>query len=337
VAAYAGVSVATVSRVMNDKDDVSDLARERVRAAVRELGYRPDAAARALVSQRTRRIAVVIGESCGRRDLTMLFFGRVLTAISRRLADARYDTLLLTPPDSQRPASPLDPRHGRRFDGAIVVGLDEGDAAIRELAAAGVPLVGIDVRLDGPRCGCVASDHAEGIRLAVRHLYALGHRRIAHIAGAETTLAGPERLRAFRAEAQTLGLELPDEYLRRGDFSSGSGYREACALLASDAPPTAIVAASDLMALAALQAGWDFGLEPGRDVAVTGFDDLEPAALAHPPLTTIRQDRDALGTLAATQAIELVERPDGAARTTLVPVELVVRASTAAARATPVS
>src|SRR5205085_3125281 len=93
--------------------------------------------------------------------------------------------------------------------------------------------------------------------------------------------------------------------------------------------PTAIVAASDLMALAALQAIRDAGLQPGRDVAVVGFDDLEAAALAHPPLTTIRQDRQELGTLAATRAIELVENPDAIPRSAVVPVELVVRASSA--------
>ena len=121
-----------------------------------------------------------------------------------------------------------------------------------------------------------------------------------------------------------------DEYVRDGDFSSASGYRETCALLALAEPPTAIVAASDLMALAALQAIRDAGLEPGRDVAVVGFDDLEAAALAHPPLTTIRQDRRELGMLAATRAMELVEGPAAPVRRTVLPVELVVRASSSA-------
>ena len=115
--------------------------------------------------------------------------------------------------------------------------------------------------------------------------------------------------------------------MRRGDFTSASGYRETCALLALDQRPTAILAASDLMALAALQAIRDAGLQPGTDIAVAGFDDLEAAALAHPPLTTIRQDRKELGTLAAARAIELIEDPDAAPPETIVPVELVVRAS----------
>jgi DNA-binding LacI/PurR family transcriptional regulator len=114
-------------------------------------------------------------------------------------------------------------------------------------------------------------------------------------------------LHAFRREVTVLGLDRSDELLRQGDFSSASGYSETCALLALTERPTAIVAASDLMALAAMQAIRDAGLQPGPDVAVVGFDDLEAAALAHPPLTTIRQDRQELGTLAATRAIELIE------------------------------
>ncbi len=169
------------------------------------------------------------------------------------------------------------------------------------------------MRCNSPRAGYVGSDHFEGIRLAVRHLYALGHRRIAHIAGAENTVAGSDRLESFRREADVFGLELPAGYIAPGDFSSGSGYREACALLALPSPPTAIVVASDLMALAAVRAAWEFGLEPGRDVAVVGFDDLEAAALSHPPLTTIRQDRDALGELAADHVIELAEDPQAVA------------------------
>jgi LacI family transcriptional regulator len=198
---------------------------------------------------------------------------------------------------------------------------------VKELSSRALPLVGVDVRVDGGHTAFVGSDHADGVRLALAHLYALGHRRIAHVAGAVNTLAGALRVEAFRREGEQLGVVLENEYVRQGDFSSASGYRETCALLALRDPPTAIVAASDLMALAALQAIRDAGSQPGRDVAVVGFDDLEAAALAHPPLTTIRQDRQELGTVAAERAIELIERSDTSLRDTILPVELVVRAS----------
>jgi LacI family transcriptional regulator len=317
VAERAGVSIATASRALNDRGDVSPETRARVRAAATSLAYSVDRSARALVTQQTRLVATVVGDNAGHRDLSLIFFGKVLAALSHGLAQAGYEAVLLQPLD-------VDPHE--RFDAAVLIGVDADDPLVAGLAAREVPLVGVDVTCAGARTAYVGSDHAEGVRLALAHLYALGHRRIAHVAGATNTVAGAERLAAFRAETERLGL--PDEYVRQGDFSSASGYREACALLALPERPTAIVAASDLMALAALQAIREVGLGPGRDIAVVGFDDLEAAALAYPPLTTIRQDRRELGTLAATRAIELIENPEAAAQTTVLPVELVVRAST---------
>ena len=322
VAHRAGVSIATVSRALNAKDDVSAETRERVQEAARALGYSVDPAARALGSQRTGLVAVVVGDNAGHRDLSLIFFGKVLAAISRRLGQAGYEPLLLSTDDSRGALA-----FGHRFDAAIFIGVDDDDALLAEVAGRHLPVVGVDVRCELPNTAFVGSDHAGGVQLALAHLHALGHRRIAHIAGATNTSAGAERLDAFRSEIDRLCLDPRDQYLRPGDFSSASGYRETSALLALPEPPTAILAASDLMALAALQAIWETGRRPGPDVAVVGFDDLEAAALAHPPLTTIRQDRQELGTLAATRAIEFVEKPDAPPRTTVLPVELVVRAS----------
>jgi LacI family transcriptional regulator len=315
VAQKAGVSIATVSRVLNEKDDVRSTTRDRVHDAATELGYSVDSVGRALASQRTRLVGVVVGDNAGHRDLSLMFFGKVLAAISRRLGQHGYEPLLLQDADAGG---------AHRFDAAIVIGIDEDDPVVLDLTERGIPLVGVDVR-----CGdaFVGSDHAGGVGLALAHLRAIGHRRIAHLAGAQNTLAGAERLAAFREACA----DQPDEHVRLGDFSSASGYRETCALLALDRPPTAIVAASDLMALAALHAIWESGRQPGRDVAVVGFDDLEAAALAHPPLTTVRQDRHELGATAAECAIDLLERPDRAVRRIVLPVELVVRGSSSPA------
>ncbi len=322
VAERAGVSIATVSRALNDKGDVSGETRERVREVARSVGYSPDPAARSLASQKTRLVAVVVGDNAGHRDLSLIFFGKVLAAISRRLSQSGYDPLLLQPSD-------VGPEH--RFDAAVLIGVDSDDPLVTELSSREVPLVGVDVRFASDRAAYVGSDHAEGVRLALAHLHALGHRRIAHLAGATNTVAGAARLQAFVEETAALGLELAGELVRRGDFTSASGYRETCALLALDERPTAILAASDLMALAALQAIRDAGLQPGHEIAVVGFDDLEAAALAYPPLTTIRQDRKELGTLAAARAIELIEDAETSTQETILPVELVVRASSAPA------
>jgi len=320
VAEQAGVSIATVSRVLNDRADVSVETRERVREVARAVGYAADPAARGLVTQRTQLVAVVVGDNAGHRDLSLLFFGHVLAAISRRLARADYETLLL---------QPLELGLHHRFDAAILIGIDGSDPLITDLWMRSAPYVGVDVRVGGRRNAFVGSDHAAGVRMALGHLYELGHRRIAHVAGARNTVAGADRIAAFRRETRLLGLDVPDEYIREADFSSAGGYDAAAALLALDERPTAILAASDLMALAALQAIRDAELEPGRDVAVVGFDDIEAASLAYPPLTTIRQDREKLGTLAAERALELIEHADLRPSDTILPVELVVRASSA--------
>ena len=321
VADQAGVSIATVSRVLNDRADVSVETRERVREVARSVGYTADPAARGLVTQRTQLVAVVVGDNAGHRDLSLLFFGKVMAAVSRRLAVAGYDSLLVQPADLGR-------QH--RFDAAILIGVDANDPLVTDLWTRSVAHVGVDVHVGGRRSAFVGSDHAAGMRLALSHLHELGHKRVAHVAGARNTVAGADRIRAFENETSRLGLEQRGDYLREADFSSAGGYREAAALLALDERPTAIVAASDLMALAALQAIRDAGLEPGRDVAVVGFDDIEAAELAHPPLTTIRQDREKLGTLAAERATELIEHGDLRPPDTILPVELVVRGSTAA-------
>ena len=314
VAREAGVSIATVSRVINAKGDVSDTTRARVERAAAALGYSADPVARALVSQRTGLVGIVVGEFAG-RDLSLIFFGKVLSAIARRLAQAGYEPVL------------VQGGVEHRYDAAMLIGTGGGDPIVRELVAQHIPLVGIDVPCGGPHGAFVGSDHAGGVQLALAHLHALGHRRIGHIAGAEDTVPGTTRLDAFRREAVRLGLDVPEEYVRHGDFSSASGYREAVALLALPEPPTAIVAGSDLMALAALQAIWESGRRPGRDVAVVGFDDIEAAALSHPPLTTIRQAREEIGIVAAELAIDLLERPDTGGRAVILPVELAVRAS----------
>jgi len=324
VAEQAGVSIATVSRVLNDRADVSVETRERVREVARSVGYTADPSARALVTQRTQLVAVVVGDNAGHRDLSLLFFGHVLSAISRRLARAGYDALLLQPAE-------LGLHH--RFDAAILIGVDGNDPLITDLWVRSLPYVGVDVRVGGRRNAFVGSDHAAGVRLALAHLYELGHRRIAHVAGARNTVAGADRIAAFRREARVLGLDLPDEYVREADFSSAGGYDATCALLALAERPTAILAASDLMALAALAAIRDAGLQPGGDVAVVGFDDIEAASLAHPPLTTIRQNREKLGTIAAERALELIEHADLRPSDTILPVELVVRASSNPGRA----
>ena len=327
VAERAGVSIATVSRVMNARPDVGEETRERVLRAARELGYVASGPARALATSRSQLVGVVMPSSGSphRPEVALTFFGEVVDAVSRHLYEHGYDAVLLH-------GSAAGHRYADRavrdsIDALLLMGsIDEGDFAD---VSPELPCVGIDVECGGPNRASVIFDDGDGIRLCTRHLYALGHRRVAYLGGPLQFRPAAARLAAFRSEAAELGLDVPDGFVRECDWSAEGGYREACALFVGDERPSAIVAASDLMALAAMQAIRDFGLDPGHDVAVTGFDDLPYASLASPPLTTVRQDRERLGAAAVTTLVELMDRPGEPGPTVLLPVSLVVRASTA--------
>jgi LacI family transcriptional regulator len=163
----------------------------------------------------------------------------------------------------------------------------------------------------------------------VQHFHALGHRRIATITGLLETQPGAERLRGYRRALQSAGLAYRDEYVGYGDFYAESGRRAMAALLALDEPPTAVFAASDMMALGAIRAAGDAGLSVPVDVSVIGYDDMQLAGHMNPPLTTIRQDKAGLGAAAGTALVRLIDGDrDAVTQSTVLPVELVRRGST---------
>ena len=173
------------------------------------------------------------------------------------------------------------------------------------------------------------SDNVDGAARAVRHLHSLGHRRIATITGLLDTRPGADRLRGYRQALQALGLAYRDEYVAYGDFYVESGRRAMADLLSLDEPPTAIFAASDMMAIGAIRAAGEAGLNVPADLSVVGFDDIQLAAHINPPLTTVRQDKLGLGVAAGTALVRLIDgEPDDVTQSTVLPVELVGRGST---------
>jgi LacI family transcriptional regulator len=178
------------------------------------------------------------------------------------------------------------------------------------------------------------SDNEGGAAVAVGHLHELGHRRIATITGLLDKRPGADRLRGYRHELQARGLTVRDEYVAYGDFYIDSGYRGAAELLALPEPPTAIVTASDMTALGAIRAATERGLRVPEDVSVTGFDDIQLAAYLHPSLTTIRQAKVGLGTEAARSLLRHVDGEADVPTVVTLPIELIVRGSTASPPAT---
>jgi LacI family transcriptional regulator len=321
VARSSGVSTATVSRVLNGSTRVSEDTRRRVLEHAQALDYVPSAAARALVRRRSQLIGVVLDTGGGHPDLQHPFFQEVLVGLKEVLGALDYDLLLFTSAEHAYAQRAL--RH--RVDGVVLMSADTSDPETARMLAT-LPAVAVDTDVSGPRVAFVTSDNMRGASLAVRHLHELGHRRIATITGPRSHAASRERLRGFRAELRERRTPARREYVVAGDFYTESGSAAMHRLLRLREPPTAVFAASDLMAVGAIQAIRDAGLRVPHDVAVVGFDDAQAARLVEPPLTTVRQDKRGLGRAAAEKLVALVE--DGGDTTPVVlPVDLVVRRS----------
>jgi LacI family transcriptional regulator, galactose operon repressor len=333
LARLSGVSIGTVSRALNGYADVRPETRERIMRLARELDYTPSASARSLVTQRSHVVGVFLDTGEGHPDVQHPFFHEVLGGLKDRIGAGGFDLLLFA---SERPGNGYGPhsylkraRH-HSVEGVVMMGVDPEEPEVRRLARAELPCVGVDVELDGPATECVMSDNVDGAIQAVRHLHALGHRRIATITGMIEKRPGIDRLRGYRAALQELGLAYRDEYVAYGDFYFESGRAATARLLTLPEPPTAIFAGADLTALGAIRAATEAGLRIPEDLSVVGFDDIQIAPHLNPPLTTVRQDKSGLGRAAADALIALIE--GAAERNPLVtlPVELVARGSSAA-------
>lgn len=331
LAEQLGVSVATVSRVLNNYPDVAAETREKVLAAIREQDFTPDRAARSLVTGRSHVIGIVLATGAGHPDLQHPFFQEVLVGLKSAVGALGYDLLLFSTVQSGNDFGRhryLSRARHHRVDGLVLMGVDRDDPEIQELVGSEIPCMAVDLDLQGGRTGNVMSDNVDGAAVAVRHLHEIGHRRIALIGGPTSTRPGVDRLLGYRREVQRLGLPYRPEYVREGDFYPESGYQAMAALLDLAEPPTAVFAAADLMAAGAIQAIAERGLSVPKDVAVVGFDDIQIAPLLQPSLTTIRQDKQGLGAAAGEAIARLIEEPELEPPIISVPVELVIREST---------
>lgn len=308
VAARAGVSGQTVSRVVNASPRVEPETRRRVEAAMAELGYRPHHAARALRTGRTGTIGVIVA------TLATVGNSRMLEAVAAAAAERGLAVTLVTLAGSRDIAAAFTRLHAQGVDGAIV--LNEA-SAIAEGAAvpAGLALVAVDA--PGGPYATVQSDHVGGAVAATERLLGAGHPTVHHLAGPASSFAAAERERGWREASAGRPVDEP----LRGDWTAASGHA-AGVVLAARPDVTAVFAANDQMALGMLRALADAGR---GDVAVIGFDDVTDAAEYRPPLTTIRQDFAALGEAAVAA---LAATLDGAAPTrVVVPARLIARAS----------
>ena len=328
VAERAGVSVMTVSRVLSGTAPVSEVTRQRVEAAIAELGYRANVAARTLAGGRSRVLGAIGVETA--------FYGpsQTLFGIEAAARDAGHllSFVTLRDPDIHGLRAALDQLHDAHIEGLIV--LAPIRSAIDAIATLQPDLPLVVDSAAAVSMSSVSIDQKKGARLATGHLLDAGHATVHHVGGPADWIDGDARARGWKAELKRRGC--PRGRSLTGDWSPQSGY-EAGRVLAADPDVTAIFAANDQMALGVLLALHEAGRRVPEDVSVVGFDDTPEAAFFNPPLTTVRQDFRELGRLSVARVLAMLagdeqDAPDARDAHLVITPELVVRRSTAPQR-----
>lgn len=300
VAKAAGVSVSTVSRVLNDKEDVAVETLEKVRAVIEETGYVSSLAARGMRSHHTNVIGLVLP------DVTSPYCVEVMQGVNRVIAQQNYDLLIYTNGDVQKYTTADQERYfvsllnGTITDGVIVA------AAATTNFSTDAPLVVIDPNIEESSFPSICSNNREGAMDAMKYLAGLGHRRIGHITGRLNLISARQRLQGFKDGLAACGLPYEEELVQEGDYSVENAVTCAYRLLAMKNPPTAIFAANDMTAMGVYQVAKEVGLRIPDDLSVVGFDDVYDASKLDPPLTTVNQSVKKMGMIATEMVLSLV-------------------------------
>lgn len=323
VAREAGVSAITVSRVLNDYEFVKPDTRDRVLAAVAATGYRPNLAARALVTRKSHVLGVLVADAFGHGPTAALW------AIEDAASDAGYAVTVvsLRGDDAESIIAGLQRLKGQGVDGIVMVAPQHEATSLDIVDVDGTPVVTLS-SFESETLSPIMLDSEAGSRTAVRHLAELGHRVIAHLAGPTGWAASESRLAGWREECEALGVTCGP--VAHGDWTAATGYALTPALLEGEGV-TAIYAASDSMAQGALLALHERDLRVPEDISVVGFDDVPEAEYFIPPLTTVQQSFGILGRRCIASLVELIDGRPALRHEPLKPA-LVVRASTASPR-----
>ncbi len=326
IARRTGKSITTVSRALADYDDVSPDTRALVRCVADDLGYTPNLLAQRLQKRRSDTIGLVL-PTFGPR-FSDPFFSEFLAGVGNAAAERGYDLLVSTQaPDDRELQVYRQKVQSRRVDGFVIVRTRRQDARIDYLRNVGFPFVAFG-RCEGEMgFPFVDVDGSRGMRLIADHLIGLGHRRIACLAPPPDLLFAEHRMIGLRQALDEHGLELADHQVILGNLTQKSGFEATRLLLEAPQRPTAIAACNDLMALGAMSAIQERGLVVGRDLAVTGFDDIPMVEHSHPPLTTIHQPIYQIGKMVCEQLVRLIQGEEPNPRQVILEPKLVVRQS----------
>ncbi|GMA51176.1 LacI family transcriptional regulator [Alicyclobacillus contaminans] len=323
IAKRAGVSAATVSRVLNGYPDVSPRTREKVQRITAELGYQPSAVARGLATRKSMTIGVFYQDHVN-SGFRHPFLHDVVASFKDVVGEYGYDLLFFA--NMQGAGFEAKARH-RDVDGLFLLGVPRTDQGLVALARSRIPIVSVDLDLLGPKASYVASDNIGGTLQAIGHLVECGHRNIAFVGDKFGTKPGHDRMVGFQEALRKWNLPFRSDWMLEGDFTEESGYWATSALLQQSEWPTAIFYASDMMAIGGIHAMNAAGVKPGDDISLVGFDDVLLASYVTPSLTTIRQNKEAMGGKAAHELLALMADDNKLPTVITVDTELVIRES----------
>jgi LacI family transcriptional regulator/LacI family repressor for deo operon, udp, cdd, tsx, nupC, and nupG len=324
VAEQAGVSVSTVSRVINRPDMVDPETRSQVEAVLSKMDYRPSRVARRLKNRGKAQILGVIIP-----DIQNPFYSEIVRGIEDVAYQRDYAVILCnSEEDPEREDFYLNVLHGESADGVILPPLlRAGNSYSADIEEYDFPIVCFDRRLPGDPVDTVIVDNRKGAREVTAHLLGLGHRRIGVICGPDNLSTSTERLEGYQQALRDYGVEIDEELVRMGPPHRGAGHAHSDELLSLDQPPTAIFAANNQLCLGVLECAREHGLSIPNEIAIVGFDDAPWAKLLDPPLTTVEQPTYEIGQQAAQQLLDRLEHPNSPPSLITLDPKLRVRAS----------
>ncbi|MDI9549704.1 MAG: LacI family DNA-binding transcriptional regulator [Chloroflexota bacterium] len=322
VARLAEVSKSTVSHVLNSTRNVEEATRQRVLAAIAELGYRPSAAARSLTTKHSNTVGMVISDSAN------LFFSEMLRGVEDILHAEGYGLLVCNTDEVlAREAHYLDLLLRQRVDGIIAAATSQRWTPLNEVASQHTPIVFVDRRFPNMEGPYVGADNEGGARLGVEHLIARGYTEIGILAGFQRLSTMRERLHGYHTALHAAGLPIRPGWVIPSHLTIEAGKQAMRHLLTQPTRPQAVFVNNNLLMLGALLALRELGMSVPRDVAIVGFDDHPWAAVADPPLTVVRQPAREIGQVAAEALCTLIDAQQPEAQEYILPCELVVRES----------
>jgi len=322
VASEAGVSYATVSRVLNDDAHVRPQTRQRVQQAMERLGYVVNRPARSLAGGRSRVIGILVP------DLGTGYIGEIMRGIDDELDLAHYDMMLYTTHRREaKESSYVASLTQGMADGLLIVLPRNPATFMQTLRQRNFPYVLIDHQGTNEKDHAVGATNWQGAYNATEYLIKLGHRRIGFITGSMDLGCARDRLAGFQAALRTYHLPVDPQLIYEGDFHQPDGYAGGNALLSLPQPPTAIFASNDVMAMGVMDAARSRGLRIPEDISILGFDDIPQSQNIRPALTTVRQPLEKMGRVAAQMLLDLLNDPQKDVSRVELPTELIIRDS----------